>query len=68
MITPSLTNWSEVLGTDIATQFEDRYESNDNPLALPKHFFSREHKGYKNTRTEKLIYIASNHPNSIVRT
>ena len=68
MITPSLTNWSEVLGTDIATQFEDGYESNDNPLALPKHFFSREHKGYKNTRTEKLIYIASNHPNSIVRT
>ena len=43
MITPSLTNWSEVLGTDIATQFEDGYESNDNPLALPKHFFSREH-------------------------
>ena len=67
-ITPSLTNWQERLGTDIGEQFKDAYHSNNNTLALPEYFYSTKlHKGYKD-RIAILNFVASNHPNSIVRT
>ena len=67
-IAPSLTNWEERLGTDIAPQFADAYHSNNNTLALPEYFYrTKLHKGYKD-RIAILNFVSSNHPNSIVRT